>query len=401
VTRTAPGDQHRSVEGGVADGGRSNLIVATAALATVSCVFPGLAAGALAVQASNDFGVTEGTYGWALGVFFLCAAAAAVPMGLLAQRLGPRRQLTISLVLTAAVQLAIATAARSFALMLLLLGLGGVLNSSVQTAVNLALSRAQLPRLGLAMATKQSAMPASSMLGGLAVPAVALTLGWRWAYAMGAGVALIALLMVRRFIAAGLVTSTPKKGWDVVSSPRSAILGMAGVSLLLAFSAGSINAWTVSSGVDAGLSEGVAGLALSIAAGLGICVRLLSGTVLDRTDRLPLLPAVFVTMLGVVGFGLLALRVPETHLLGTLLAFGAGWIWPVFTNFSIVNANTDGAAAATGVTQMGVYVGVFLAPVATGQIIERTSYTTMWVVVAVCGALGVAALRVLAPQFPR
>jgi len=380
---------------------QSTPIVVTAALATVSCVFPGLAAGALAVQASDDFGVAEGTYGWALGIFFLCASVASVPMGLLAQRLGPQRQLTVALVLTASVQVIIAVAARDFAFMLMMLGLAGVLNSAVQTAVNLALSRAELPRLGLAMATKQSAMPASAMLGGLAVPAVALTVGWRWAYAMGAGVALVALALVRRFISGGVVAARTSRSWDVVASPRSAILGMAGVSMLLAFTAGSINAWTVSSGVDAGLSEGVAGLALSLAAGLGICVRLLSGVMLDRSARLPLASAVAVMAFGTAGFVLLTLRMPATHLVGTVLAFAGGWIWPVFTNFSIVNANPEGAGAASGVTQMGVYVGVFLAPVLTGQIIERASYSVMWTVVAAIGTLGAVMLGMLAPQFPR
>jgi predicted MFS family arabinose efflux permease len=76
------------------------------------------------------------------------------------------------------------------------------------------------------------------------------------------------------------------------------------------------------------------------------------------------------------------------HLFATLLAFGAGWVWPVFTNFGVVRANQDSAAAATGITQTGVYIGVFLGPLVTGWIIERSGYPTMWIVVAGVMVLG-------------
>lgn len=175
-------------------------VVATAALSTISVVFPGLASGAIAVQARDDFGVSEGRYGWALGTFFLAAACTSVLGGRLAQRLGPRRQLTYGLLATAAVQLLIAFAVPSFRWMLVAMAAAGIVNSGVQTAVNLALSQAELPRLGLAVATKQSAMPAAAMLGGLAVPTIALTIGWQWAYALGAAVALVACGLVRRHI---------------------------------------------------------------------------------------------------------------------------------------------------------------------------------------------------------
>ena len=58
-----------------------------------------------------------------------------------------------------------------------------------QTAVNLALTRARLPRLGLAIALKQSGMPTAAMIGGATVPLLALTLGWRSAFVLGVGIA--------------------------------------------------------------------------------------------------------------------------------------------------------------------------------------------------------------------
>ena len=378
------------------------LVVVTAALATVSCVFPGLATGALAVQASDDFGITEGVWGRTLGAFFLGAAISAIPAGRLAQRIGPRPQLTGGLLLTAGCQIAIAGLVQNFTLLLVALSFAGVMNSVVQTAVNLSISRAQLTRLGLAMATKQSAMPASAMLGGLAVPVIALTVGWRWAYVAGGMLALATVVLVQFAV----VTASPAELVNgatagVTESTRKALLGAALVSLGLSFTAGSIVAWTVSSGVDAGLAEGTAGLMLSLSAVLGICVRLLVGQRVDRSKEAPLRFAARVTTVGVVGFALLSLRLPALHVVASVLAFAGGWVWPVLTNFAIVNANPQSAGAATGVTQMGVYIGVFVAPLITGWIVDTQGYQPMWLLVAAVGAAGVVGAWRISPDFPR
>ena len=70
----------------------------------------------------------------------------------------------------------------------------------------------------------------------------------------------------------------------------------------------------------------------------------------------------------------LAPRITALHVVVTFLAFGAGWSWPVFTNFGIMRANGDAAGAASGVTQMGIYLGVFLGPLLTGWTIDEFGY---------------------------
>lgn len=68
-----------------------------------------------------------------------------------------------------------------------------------QLASNLTLSRyVPAHRLGLSFGIKQAAIPLATLLAGAAVPAVALTLGWRWAYGIGAVLALAALLISPR-----------------------------------------------------------------------------------------------------------------------------------------------------------------------------------------------------------
>jgi MFS family permease len=377
---------------------RSPALVGVLVLATVSTVFPGFLIGALSVQVRDEFGLSETAYGWGLGSFFLAAAAGSVVLGRVGQRIGPRHQIRLALAVTAAAEVTLAVAGRSFGSVLACLVVCGFANAGNQTAVNLALSRADLPRLGLALALKQSGMPLAAMLSGLAVPVLALTVGWRWAFASGAGVTLVALIAVHAVLEPAPLraeTSQPP-----LRSTQRVLTVAAICSGLLAFSAGALNAWVVESGVDAGLAPGTAGFMLSIGAGAGIVLRLTFGLRIDSMRLLPFRAAGATAFIGAAGMVLLGVRASGVHIAATVIAFGGGWVWPVFTNFGIVRTNGDASGAATGVTQMGVYVGVFSAPLLTGFMIEEFGYRPMWIVVAISAVLGAAVAFRIAPHFP-
>lgn len=367
--------------------------------ATVSTVYPGFLIAALSVQVSAEFGVTEATYGWGLGSFFLAATVASTPAGRLAQRIGARRQITGALVVSAVAQFTLATAARSFTAVLACLVLAGFMNAANQTAVNLAISSARLSRLGLAVSLKQSAMPAASLLSGLAVPVFALTVGWRWAYGVGSVLALLVALLVWRNLDE---TAPPSAGRRGPPATPMRILVISGIGFgLLSFSAGGLAAWVVASGVDAGLGEGAAGVMLSVGAASGIALRLVGGSLMDEMRPRPMSVAAATAIVGSFGMALLGTRVETVHIVATVVAFGGGWIWPAFTNFAVVRRNAENAAAATGVTQTGVYIGVFSAPLVTGALIEAKGYEFMWLVVAAMAVLGAGVTASLSRHYDR
>ena len=367
--------------------------------ATVSTVYPAFLIGALAVQVSDDFSVSESAYGWGIGGFFLAATVGSALLGRVAQWVGPRRQILTALVVTAGAELFIAAGASGWYQLVAALALCGLVNAGNQTAVNLALTEAEIPRLGLAIALKQSGMPTAALLSGLMVPGLALTVGWRWAYVFGAGLALFTAAVVRRVI-------TPRPAipdWNrrrhpmrqperpTPARPGSTRIDLwiaATVGAFLSFAAGSLNAWIVSSGVDAGLGEATAGIMLSLGAGSGIALRIYAGSRLDQTDVPPFLIAGLMVLAGALGLAALTVRSPGFHALATMLAFAGGWIWPVFTNYGIVRTNPNAAASVTGLTQMGVYVGVFSAPLVTGWIIEHHGYQPMWLTTAAMMMVG-------------
>ena len=379
-------------------GARPYLVVYATVMATVSTVLPGFLIGALSVQVSAEMDVSEAVYGWGLGSFFAAAMVGSILLGRLSQRIGALSQTTLALGVSAGAQLALAATARSFGAVIGFLLVAGLCNAANQASVNLALAQAQLPRLGLAVSIKQSGLPTATMLAGLAVPSLALTVGWRWAYVASAGFALASLMMARA--AAG--SSPPRAAAIGASRPESSsrdLFGAAVVGAFLAFSAGSLNAWGVGSGVDAGLGEGAAGLFLSLGAATGITLRLVCGWISDTMRARPFLVGGITAMVGSAGMALLALRSPGLHVAAMLLAFGGGWIWPVFTNFGIVRANPEAAGAATGITQMGIYVGVFLGPLFTGWLIENHGYPVMWLAVAASSVIGATVSIRIADRF--
>ncbi|TDT15745.1 putative MFS family arabinose efflux permease [Ilumatobacter fluminis] len=371
-------------------------VVAVSVSAAVASALPGFLVGALAVQMRSEFDVGESVYAWAMSGYFLAASFASIPLGRVAQRVGPRRQIVAALSIAAAANVAIAATARSFGLLVAVMALIGVCNAAAQTAVNLALASARLERLGFAISIKQSGMPLASMLSGLAVPVIALTVGWRWAFvtvaAIGFGTAAAVMRVLGPYEAPDRETDDHHRR---SGSPSTALLGAAVASGFLSFGAGALNAWVVESGVDAGLGEGVAGLMLAGGAALGVAIRLVCGVRLDRSPSLPFRRAGVIALVGATGVALLAVRSAPVHVIATLVGFAGGWIWPVFTNFGIVRTNAGRAAAATGITQTGVYVGVFVGPLASGVLIERAGYGPMWIVTAVAMAVGaVVAIRV-------
>lgn len=376
-------------------------IVAASVLTTVSSVYPAFLAGALGPELRSQLSIGERSFGLVVGSFFFGSAVGSVLLGNLGERLGPRRMIVSSMTTIIVTCLSIASLVRSVPWLIVALAISGVANAGGQTAANKLLGQSIDPgRLGLAMAIKQSGMPAASMLGGLAVPVIALTIGWQWGYVAAAVLASIAMTAVLRFapVLAPVAASTPARGAALVSSRRILVIAAIGAGFS-STAAGTLGNWFTSSAVDAGWSTGAAGLLLSCAAVSGITVRLVLGWRADRTTGMPLRTASLCLALGSLGALALAPRSEWSHVLAVLVAFGAGWSWPGLFNYGIVRTNLAAASSATGVTQTGVYVGVFVGPILMGFLVDRWGYGVGWTVIATSMALGATIIASIAPHF--
>ena len=355
---------------------------------TTASVLPAFMTGAVAVQVSADLGMDDQQLGLVIGAYFTSAALGSALLGRAAQRMGPTRAMRAGLGLTALTGLALSLVPSALLLGAVLL-VSGVSNALTQPAANLLLAdRVSARRLGLAMALKQAGMPFASLLGGLAVPALALTLGWRATYVAAAVLAVAATGVVPRTRAArdraparaasGAAGAT-SSGTDL---PLAVLLVYAAVGALGAAAAGAIVTFLVSAAEDAGLSPAAAGLLLTGGSVVGIASRLGHGRWADLPGRRPIRRVALLLGTGGLAVGAFAVHAPGAYLLGVAPAFALGWAWPGLFNLSVVRNNPTTAAAATGITQTGVYIGAGSGPVLGGLVAQQAGYPALWAAAA-------------------
>ncbi|RQW87138.1 MFS transporter, partial [Micromonospora globispora] len=95
-------------------------------------------------------------------------------------------------------------------------------------------------------------------------------------------------------------------------------------------------------------------------------------------------------VVGALGLGLLALAGPAALIVGVVLGFGLGWAWPGLLNFAVVQLHPQAPAAATSITQTGVYAGGCLGPLGLGALAGHFGYPTMWATAALSMLLAAA-----------
>jgi MFS family permease len=347
---------------------------------TIAVVVPVFLVGGLAVQIAGELRFSPAGLGLAVSVYFGVSALASVPAGRLVSRYGPALTARAGIVLAAASLLAIATLAHTFTELVAILAAGAAANALGQLASNVALAQHVPPRRqGLSFGIKQSAIPVSTLLAGAAVPVVALTLGWRWAFVVAAGLALTALLLVPPD------ERTRRRHLDRREGERAtAALVVVGIAALLA--AGSANAlgtFLVDSAVARGLAPGLAGLTLTLGSAVCMAGRLVSGWLADRRAGGHVGALSVLLLVGAAGLALLALPWAATLVAGVVLGFGLGWAWPGLLNYAVVQLNPSAPAAATSITQTGVYAGGMVGPLVFGPVAAHAGYPQAWLTAAV------------------
>jgi predicted MFS family arabinose efflux permease len=362
------------------------VLIITACSATAGAL-PAFLLGSQAVQITRDLAFGDALLGAAVAISWLTAAAVSAPMGRVSERFGGGRSLRAAVLLNAAVMGLVALVSDNWAVLAALLAVGGVGNALAQPAANLVMVHAiPFERHGFAFAVKQSAIPFATLLGGLVVPAVTLTLGWRYAYAFGAVAALA--------VAGAVPTDLDGRGDERprgrtvpaaagLDSPLGVLAGLALAIGLGAAAAGALTAFLVSGAVEAGLSEAAAGLLLMGGSAIGIVARLVAGARADTRGGGHLRVVAWMLLGGALAYLAMALGSPTTYVLATPLAFAAGWAWPGLFNLAIVRANPRAAGIATSITQTGTYLGAGLGPLGFGLIASRVGYGWGWLATAV------------------
>lgn len=366
----------------------------TALAAGVATVFvmPMFLVGATAVDIRVELGLTETQLGAAVAVF-LGANLVAGPLGRAADRVGSGVAMRVAVLGSAASLFGIALSVHDVGTLLAWEAVAGLASALGSPATNLLVARTAAPsRQGLAFGIKQSAPPLAALLGGLSVPVLVLTVGWRWAFA-AAGLFSLVLAAVIRVVLAGLDHTVPSPSHDGHRVDYLA-LGLLGAGMALGFAASSsLGTFFVTSTVEAGIDVGAAGILLTLGSAAAIAVRLAAGRLVDARPGSASRIAVGLALVGAIGYLVLTAHTPFAAVVGGALAFGGGWGWSGVLLFSVVRLNPRSEGLASGaVIVTGGSLGGIAGPLVFGLLAEGGSYETAWGLGALWCALAAAFL---------
>lgn len=390
--------------------------------------------GVLGVEIQAGLGIGDAALGACVTAFWASTGLSAVAGGRLIDRAGWRRAALAGLGVTLLCQLGVA-ASGSVAALVACLVVAGAGYGVVSPASNLVVVREIPERLrGTALGAKQSATPVVALLAGLAVPLVALTIGWRWAFLLAAVLtvaAAVASLPPRSRVAprrpsprprvsspatageapravtpsptaaeqppgiAGAVDALPPDG-DV--PPRRAMPGPVRVSLarvsvitaLATFAIGALTTFGVSTLTRTGLDVSTAGLVVSAASVAALGVRLGAGWLADRRESDGFLPAAL--MLAACALGTLAMASGRTAITvaGVVVAFCGAWGWPALLLMGVLAAHPARPGVAGARYQLGTAFGAAAGPLLFAAVSDVAGLPAGWGAVTACTAASAA-----------
>ena len=242
--------------------------LALAATAQAVSVLPITLIGTMAVSIRNDLHFDEAGLGALVAVAFGVAASLSMASGRVAERIGAAAGIRLAAAVAVASMLGMATLSRSWGTLVPYAVLAGLSLAIAQPSTDLWVSRTlPLPPGRGFRRQAGGGGPGVGLLAGLAVPAVAATLGWRAAFGMGALLAAMVVLALRPSREPRRRPArTPTRGGDVALGPllvagAAAALGVMAQTAFVSF--------IVSASVAAGVDEATAGFLFAIGSGIG------------------------------------------------------------------------------------------------------------------------------------
>lgn len=385
----------RALKGGTAV---TAMIVISSAL--VLAALPFFMVGGLAVQIKEELGLTEASLGAAVTIGFLCGALAAPFTGRVADRMGPRRAVYIGCAISSVALLSLGFLASEWATMVLFLSVGGVAVALVDPGLAILVGETiPTPRQGLAFGIKEASIPAAALIAGLAVPTIALTVGWRWAFLIAAlPLGLVVGLLPR--LPAAVRTERPTaptlRETSTPPAKRRALLLAAIAAALGTTAASGVGIFLTDSAVAMGMAPGNAGLLLAVGSLAGILARVGTGVLADRTGGPQFKLIATMLAVGAVTMSLGGTGNTLLLILGTIGAFTGGWAWTGIYFLSLVKTFPDRPGAVAGIGTAGLGVGNAAGPVLFGLAAGTWSFGAAWVgagVIAGLAALMMARAR--------
>lgn len=354
-------------------------------------------------------GVSYTELGFIMTVYFFATGITQIPIGMLVDRIGAKSVLVAGLLLHGA-SVAIAGITPSYPVLLMTFFLGGVANSVFHPADFTILSRnVRETHRGRAFAVHTFTGSIGYALAPLIIPPIAALVGWQTAL-IGAGVAGIIVAFLIMVLGGDLQESEGLEKATTAHSDRPAekradwrimltqpmILFFLFYVAVSAAGTGITTFAIVSFPLLYGVTENMAGTLLSVFLFAAIAGSLPGGWLADRARREDLiLVACFVIMAGAlvaIGSGALSLWLIFAAMLAAGLMRG---LYNASRDILVRRAAPEGSiGTAFAFVTVGYSVGLSLAPVGFGWLLDQGSAATVFYLSAVCAVLAIVTVIV-------
>lgn len=366
------------------------MIVVCCAL--IVAALPFFMVGGLAVQIKDDLGFSEAELGLAVTLGFITGAVSAPFAGRVADRIGPKRSVYLGCALCVVAMAGIAVLADDLAVMAAFLCLSGLAIALTDPGLAILVNRSiPAERHGMAFGIKEASIPAAGLVAGLAVPTIALSVGWRWAFTLAVIPLGFVLLFLPRVVVGPPRPAPPHEGTARPRRHRITGLVVAAIAAALGVGAASgVGIFITDSAVAMGIEPGNAGLLLALGSMAGIVARIATGLRADRSGGLQFGFIAVMLGIGAVTMAFGATEVPWLLVVATIGTFAGAWAWTGLYFLSLIRAFPDRPGAIAGIATLGLGTGNALGPVLFGLAAGAWSFGAAWLAAGIVA--GVAAL---------
>jgi MFS family permease len=353
-----------------------------------------LVAPALAVLASfvlDDLDLSRSQLGLVMAAYYGVAAVGSPPVGRLVDRLGGRRLLIATFLLSAAGFLAVAAAA-TFPLLAVGAAIGGLGQAAANPSTNKLLTvHVPAGRRGLMTGLKQSGVQAGLFLAGMALPSLALGVGWRPAVA-GVGVLFLVVAAVVPLVVppdedgGGPAETSAEAEDDGRGRLPPAVTWLALYGALMGAGAGAVTAYLPLFAEEGlGLTVTAAGAVAGASGAVGFVSRIAWSTASERTVTFAWPLGVIAALATASAAGLLVSPAVGAWLLwvAAIVHATSGLAWNSVGMLAVMHvAGRRHAGRASGIVLLGFLAGFTVGPPAFGWSVDATgTYAPGWAVV--------------------
>jgi len=360
--------------------------------------------GALSVQITQGLGYRPSLHGLGATSFYLVAAVFAVSLGRTTDRLDPVITLRLAINMTIISNLGI-TLSNSLVVICASLAIGGLGNALATPGIaQLVQDRIELRKQGLAYGFKQSATGLSTLIGGAAIPFVALDNQWRYVFGLGVLFSLGILLKLRGMSSSKLsdLRKLHKKELKVSRTKAkhsySSEVKLISTSFAIGAAVGAgLITYLPLSIAEVGLNSTESSFVLILASSSSLITRFVVLLYMDRTKIDSIRICIGMMFLGSIGLFGLSTMSKGVITISSLISYAFGWGWIGLITYKMLRISDGNLGSNVGLMQAAAAVGSISGPIALGATYELSGFALMWQISAL--GLVLSLLFLIASQF--